>query len=277
MNPSSSSNADPARSPSFRATTRCLSADLATADAGESARDLGTLSAEKLAEILARLGALDAAQLMDADPQVVVTARRGRFVIRPGRGKLILREAHDTQQSYFELTAAEVPSYLDNLDYVAASPPSETVATGIQPVPPKKRSVAYMLFAATGLLVVISAFLTFRTDEVDPASDYAPITDAGRIATIRHQVAGTFATEGESGGRILQISPDGVVRYREPIAGSTDFDERTATCTPAVRRGSDTPLLRTSELGPIEIRDAATLVYAREIYKRRADPPTPPR
>lgn len=277
MNPSSSLNADPARSPSFRVSTRCLSADLTTADAGESARDLGTLSTEKLAEVLTCLGAFDPTQLLDADPQVVVTARRGRFFIRPGRGKLILREAHDAQQSYFELPAAEVPSYLDDRDYVPTTPPAEMPAASTSPVRSKKPAVAAALCTIAVLLAGISALFTFRTEEIDPSSDYTPITDPARIAAIRQQVTGTYATDGDEGGRVLHLSADGTVRYREPIAGSAEADERTATYTPAVRRGADTPLLRTSSLGPIEIRDAATVVYARETYTRRVDPPRPPR
>lgn len=255
-------------------TTRALSADLATAHAKEPSRSLGTLNAADFSEVLARLAAFNPALLDDAEPELVVTARRGRFIVQPGRGKLLLRSANDPEQAYVELPAGDVPAFLDNPEYVAAPPPDHPdappkVADLPAPAAPRKSAFAFALLAGALALLAGSAYVTYRPNPVDSPAQYVAVADPSQLSLLRQQVVGTFATQGDE--RSLAIGSDGIVRYRENSPDPANVYERKATYAVAMRRDSTNPVLRTSEIGPIEIRGPHTLFYAGETYTRNPD------
>lgn len=274
MHPSSSSNAEPAAGPTFKVVSRALSADLTTASVTESGRDLGTKSAVELAELLARLAALDPAQFADADPHFLVTGRRGRFTIKPGRGQLLLQAVGGQDTAYFALPVDQVPAYLDGRDPVAVpagetTPASTAVAGGAA----SRGPLAFALFALAIVLVAGSAYFTFQTEDVDPVSDYEPIAAAHEVAAVRQQTAGTFATGDEPGERSLEVRADGALIYREATTGSDEADERQGMYAVVRRRADRVMILRVAGFGPIEARADGTLFYAGETYRRRGAKP----
>ena len=71
MNPSSPSNVDHPAGPTFKVTSRALSADLSTARSDESVRELGTPDGAGLVALMEKLAVLDASEVAEADPQLV--------------------------------------------------------------------------------------------------------------------------------------------------------------------------------------------------------------
>lgn len=100
----------------FRVATREISADFSAIGSDQSPRELGGLSTEAFAELLEKFAAIPAVKLIDGDAQLIVTAKRGRYVILPSTGSLLLRPANDTQQPYVKFAPAAVPAFLDNTE-----------------------------------------------------------------------------------------------------------------------------------------------------------------
>jgi hypothetical protein len=274
MNPSSSSNAD-AAGPVFKVASRALAADLSAARIEESSRDLESTDTAGLLALLGRLAALDPADFGDADPHLVVGGRRGRFAIRPAGGRLVVRTAGADDASYLVLEPAAIPAFLDGRDLPAASADLPDAGAPAAPASPR-RALAGALFAAAGLAVAVSAWLTFRPVEIDPASAYIPIADATEADVLRRQTVGVFVTGPADDERFLEIHADGIVRYRETAPEGEPAADRSSPGTLARRRDLGTPVIRTDGLGTIDVTGADTLVYARETYVRRP-PATPSR
>lgn len=270
MNPSSSSNAEPASGPTFKVACRELSADLGTADVTESGCELGSLSAGELTGLLVKLAALDPTTFGEADPHLLVSSRRGRFIVKPGRGKLLLRSTGEQDAAYFELPVDQTPAYLDGKDPVAGSL-SEPAAIAAEPTGTWRSNpaLAVAMFVVAAALVASSAFLTFRTDEVDPVSAYTPVTAAGDVAAVRQKIIGTFATGDEPDDRTLVVRADDTLTYQEPAAGAEAPDERSGPFAVMRRRSDQVTVLRVEGFGTIEVRADGSLLYAGESYRRR--------
>ncbi len=276
MNPSSSSNAEPAPRATYKVSTRGLSADLTTVGADESSRDLGPLELGPLAELLSRLARLDLAQVGDDDPHLIITGPRGRFAVRPGRGKLVLRDAAAPHQSYLELHAADVPAYLDSHDPVTAptTPETASVATELPPARTRHPALGWAAFTLSAALVAGSAFWTFREESVDPAEDYIELTLPESTALVRKS-AGVYTYGSGDDERRLELRADGSASYQEFESGRVLAQQRDGTAAPALRRTDRVPVLRVGGLGPIEIRSADSVVFARDAYKRVAETAAP--
>ena len=268
MHPSTSLNADSPAAPTFKVTTRALTADLAAARSDESSRELGALDSDGLVALLGKLAALDPSEVAEADPHLVVTGRRGRFTIRPGRERFLLRSSTDAQ-NYLERAASEIPSFLDGKDISSPTPSDAPAPVVVRPPAETKLVLALTLFALAALIVATSAWLTFRPDEVDPGSDYVPVTAPAETITMRQQAIGTYASGTGDDERVLEITADGTARYREYGPGREPVDEHAGNYTLARRRADQVAVLRVSGLGTIELKGPDTLVFARDSYQRR--------
>jgi hypothetical protein len=272
MNPSSPSNVDHPVGPTFKVTSRALSADLSTARSDESVRELGTPDGAGLVALMEKLAVLDASEVAEADPQLVVTGRRGRFTVRPGRGLFLLRSATDGTQNYLELPAAEIPAFLDGKEMPSAAP-VDSVDPLVVSRPTKTRlTLALTLFALAVLIVAASGWFTFRPAELDPASDYVTISASADAATLRQQAIGTYVSGSGDDERILEVTANGTARYREYGTGHELVAEREGSCTVARRRKDQTVVLRVSSLGTIELTKRDTLTFAGDAYQRRPTP-----
>src|ERR1041385_9063681 len=96
----------------FRVSTIHLAPDAASADPTQGTIELGEISADALLALLERLRTLEEANVVDAEPHLVVTGRAGRFIVRAGRQKLFLYDARDHVQPYAELSAPEIVAQL---------------------------------------------------------------------------------------------------------------------------------------------------------------------
>lgn len=269
MTPSTSSSPNPAGEATFKVGTRELSADLSAVGTEQGARDLGTVSATRFAEILTRLAGLAAGAVFDADPHLVVTARRGRFLVRPSRGKLHLFDANDTTRTPLELTAAEVPAYLEGTEISAATPEVASLASSSEAVANRTRmGLVVGMLTLSALSVATSAYFTFRSTSIDADVSYTTVSAPAELASLRAQFAGEFTTGTGPNSRTLTLRPDGKLTLVEHGPDQLVVVQLADTYQVALRDGQ-IAVARTATLGPIELRDAKTLFYAGELYTRR--------
>ena len=268
MNPSSSSNAEPAAHPVFHVRTADLSSDFTRAGVDESPQDLGDLDQSHFEAVLARLAAIDLPPASDADPHLLVKAHRGRFFLRPHRGRWLVQPASSAEHAYVDLGTGEVAPYLAGGEPVLAAPSDATSELPAEPSTPTRTGLILLLAAVSPLALAGSAFLTFQSDDIDPASAYAPLASPDQITAMQVRVVGRFATDSNDERRVLEIRPDGTLTWLEFAADQSVANERRESYSFALRDGQ--PVLRVAGLGgPVSIHGPHTLVYAHETYSRQ--------
>lgn len=266
MNPSTSSSVEPTHeAAAFKVSTRQLSTDLATAGPEHDPRELGQLSASQLNPLLTKLTAFTPEKLIDADPHLVVSGRRGRFLVRPSRGKLRLFDANDLNRDPLEIGAAEVASYLDGSELKPVEATAE-VSGGVPDATNTRMGLVVALLLASFTMVGASAYLTFKPTTIDADVTYTAIA-ADQLSAFRQQFTGTFSTGTGDGSRMLTFRADGSVKFIEHGPDHAVVDERDDTYQLVLR--DNTPVARTTRLGPIDLRNATTLFYAGEVYTRQ--------
>lgn len=266
MNPSTSSNAEPTREvAAFKVSLRQLAPDLDAAGPEHDPRELGQLTASQLNPLLTKLATFTPDRLVDADPHLVVSGRRGRFLVRPSRGKLRLFDANDNTRDPLEVSAAEVADYLDGSEL---KPVEETVeiSGGVPDATNTRMGLVVALLLLSATMVGASAYFTFKPTTIDADVAYTSIA-SDQLSAFRQQFTGSFSTGTGDGSRLLTIRPDGTVKFIEHGPDQAVVDERDDTCHLVLR--GNTPVARTAYLGPIDLRDAKTLFYAGEVYTRQ--------
>jgi len=103
----------------FRVATREVSLDFSTVGPDQSPNELGAMSDAAFRTLLEKFAGIPPVKLIDGDPQLVVSAKRGRFILLPSNGKLLLRPANDPQQPYVKFAPGDVPGFLDATDQPA--------------------------------------------------------------------------------------------------------------------------------------------------------------
>lgn len=319
---SSSGSSPSGRAQPFRVTTREISPDLSTVGPDQSPHELGGLSATAFGELLEKFAAIPAVKLIDGDPQLIVSAKRGRYVILPSTGSLLLRPANDAQQPYVKFAPADVPAFLDNTDrqeqatsknfqtligsaaaIVATAEASSSEVplapiygafpekvgrlvsnapfpSGTAPAPaaPGPVKISRRLIVTLVSLVVVVAAATlwvyYGPTPAAPALPPAPpsefdlVTAPEQLASLSKRFAGTYATSGADGERLLELRANGTFHHQEFGAGLARNSNRTGTYVFAYRHGTKTPLIRASGLGTIEILDEKKLFCQRAVFTR---------
>jgi hypothetical protein len=120
---SSSGPSSGSRDGPFRVSTREISADFSTVGPDQSPGELGVLSHSAFAVLIDKFANIPAVKLIDGDPQLVVSAKRGRFLVLPSTGRLLVRPANDAQQPYVKYAPDELPGFLDSADGQPSTPP----------------------------------------------------------------------------------------------------------------------------------------------------------
>ena len=101
-----------------------------------------------------------------------------------------------------------------------------------------------------------------------PPAEFDLVTAPAQLATLKKRFTGTYATSGEAGERLLEIRADGTFHYQEFGDGLARTANRTGTYTLALRHATKAPLLRTRDLGTIEIRDEQNLFCQQAVFTR---------
>lgn len=113
---SSSGSSGSNRATPFRVATREVSLDFSVVGPDQSPSELGGFSEPAFRELVEKFAAIPTVKLLDGDPQLIVSAKRGRYVIVPSTGKLLLRPANDSQQPFIKFDPVDVPAFLDSND-----------------------------------------------------------------------------------------------------------------------------------------------------------------
>ncbi len=288
--PPSGGNSAP-RGPTYQVSTRELSADFSRVGPDEHARDLGAIDGPQFLRQLEQLVAIDPLKLIDADPQLLVTVKTGRFLIQPQGGKLLVRPFSALDQMFFKFSPAEIPPFLDG----APPTPPKTFTTLIgsaalraesaPPIPqpetpppsPSERNSGRRLVLGTLVVLALAVaggsawFFLGTAPPPAPAarvSAFDPITSSLQLTSLQKRFAGTYATSGEAGERMLDLRPDGSFRYQEFGSSLAVIKNDAGSYTFALRHGTPTPVLRAPVLGPVEIRDENSLLVRGLIFTR---------
>jgi hypothetical protein len=285
------------RGPVYQVTTRELSFDFVEVGPDQPARDLGSIDAGKFCQLLEQLCAIDPLKLVDADPQIIVTVKNGRFLIQPQGGKLLVRPVNALDQIFFKFAPDEIPGFLDDSAPKPSKPPAPTTLIGSavarveaasppppQPAAPPPRQPSRVIPIALTLAVALVAagtgwFFYFSTPPAPPPPPVvkkAPEFDLvppEQLAGLQQRFAGTYATSGEAGERLLDLRADGTFNYQEFGTGVSRTAHEAGTFTFAWRHGTQTPVLRAGPLGVIEANDENSLVVRKVVFTRLPPPP----
>jgi hypothetical protein len=294
------------RGPTYLVTTRELSADFAEVGSDQSSRDLGAIDGARFLHLLEKLVAIDALRLVDADPQLFVTVKSGRFLIQPQGGKLLVRPTNALDQIFFKLSPAEIPPFLDGVPFEqpttapatlisSATARVESATSAAAPIspplpPPKKKSNRGLVFGALGTVVLIGGSVWFFFGRPPPPPppkptpiakskpaapsvavrppDFDPITSVTDLANLQTRFTATYATSGDAGERMLELRADGTFRYQEFGASLAVTRHDNGPYTFAFRHGTKTAVLRAPPLDPIELRDDNTLFLRDAVFTR---------
>ena len=101
-----------------------------------------------------------------------------------------------------------------------------------------------------------------------PPPEFDRIASPEQLASLQNQFAGTYATSGEAGERMLELRADGTFHYQEFGASLAVTKHNNGTYTIVLRHGTQTPVLRAGELGAIEIRDDNALILHQTVFTR---------
>lgn len=246
----------------FNVTVINLTTDLRTARPDLGAHCLGTFDAAQLEAALETFRAIDPVQNLDAEPQVVVESRCGKYLVRTGQGKLFLYDARDSSIPYVELEPAQMVAALARSP--TASDRSADPTTPVRTSP--HLAVGVTILAAGLLLSGYTVYSTFYVDDVNRLPPIQLVTDERELAGLRLSVVGHYVTGREPGDRGIVVTADGSVHFTKIVAGGerTDADD-----TYRIGRGSDGSVcLATTGSGVIDVRNIDTMVYYRDTYRR---------
>lgn len=249
----------------FQVTTVSLSADARQANEKLGSIQVGDVSRAELFALLERFRQIDNVQNLEAEPKVSIVAPAGRFVVRTGQGRLLLYDARDSTKSYAELTTAEIITQLETSP--SSRVPLQESAKSL-PAPPASapnRGIAVAILVAGLALNGYTLYTVFYVENVNVRPDLTLITDAAEIKMRQHDVIGVFATGGEPGDRMIEVSKDGRVMFSE-LGSRTGASGTSDTYRIARRAGK--LCLATTDSGVIDVLNIDTLVYYRDTYRR---------
>ncbi len=260
--------------PIFNVTLVNLDADARTAVPDQGRLSLGKLTTDQLIALLEAFRELDPLQNLEAEPEILVEARREKYLIRNDRKNLLLYNVRNTAEPAYKLTPAEIIAELDGSAASARTTtvpfagsrekPAETIEYVPPPVAPKKPPVLLAAVAILlGLGVLAVGFLTFSQKEPVP---YTLITDSAERTQAGSTLVGVYMTGSEPGQHGIAVMDDGAIKLFElnsQVAPSVIYD------TYRLGRLDTTLCLVTHQPGGvIEARDRDTLVYCGETYQR---------
>ncbi len=253
----------------FNVTLVNLSADASAADTAHDRSDLGELPAAQVQALLEQFARLDAVSNADAEPQINLSVRSGKFIVRTGRGKLFLYNARDSAQPYAELTAAEIVSQLLGEAGAAAegdvADPADPAAQPAGRPRPANRGIAVAILAAGLAVNGYTAYSAFNTQTVNTRPAVTLVTDPAEAANRLREIAGTYATGSRPGDRVIEIRADGTALFSAFGAkGARSYGSEPFK----LGRHGGKFALALRDAGLIEIQNLDTVVYYRDIYRR---------
>ncbi len=191
----------------MKVTTENLNPECTVADPAFGRIERGELTAEELQALLANFATVDASQDQRHDPGVIVRVRDKSHLIRPARGQWLLYNARDVSQPGIKVGLPELMAVLQETTPPPAtgeSAPEEPLAP---PTTPRRnpRALLAALLLAVGLGLNLWALAQWALRERPAAPECAPITDAAKLAELRRDLVGAYATGSDAGSRVITI------------------------------------------------------------------------
>jgi hypothetical protein len=189
--------------------------DFSAVGPDQSPQDLGALDSGAFRTLIEKFAAIAPVKLIDGDPQLVVTAKRGRFFVLPSNGKLLLRPAHAPEQPYLKFEPAELPAFLDTLDQSAQSPiPAKNFQTLIgsaaavvadrgATIPPTRAAPIYATIPPTPAAPIYGLFPDRPAAAVTPSPPRVPPTATLPVGSPRRPLNRRLAL---AGGLLLALT-----------------------------------------------------------------------
>lgn len=245
----------------LKVTLNHLSPDARAVRAGT--HELGECDPATLQALLENLRTLvlPTAPSSEDEPEIVITAPTGKFLVRSGAQKLFLYNARDSSEPYVELTSAAI---VEQLTAAPLPPPDDDVGL-VTEAKSANRNAAYFILFIGLLLNGYTLYSVFYTERVNRPPPVTLLTDAAEIQNYARRFTGTFQTGDAPGDRAIIISPDGTLRFvefgtRNRRAESTDVYQ--------IGRHEGKICFATTDNGVVDASTVDSLVYYRDTYRR---------
>jgi hypothetical protein len=248
----------------FHVTTINLSPDTTADDPAHGTADLGELNADEFLALLERFRRLGPVQNREAEPQLFVGARAGKFRVRTSQGKLFVDQPGDPSRLPAELPPAEIARHLDQIAGVPTTTDAPSADRSRERAP--SRAIAAALLVAGLSLNAYTLSTVFDTASVNEKPVVALVTDPAEISAHLADAIGTFATGDRPGDRTISVTADGKIRFAE-LGARAGLDGNRDTFR--LGRLGKNYCLHTVDSGVVEVLNLDTLVYYRDVYKRR--------
>ena len=259
----------PSAPSAFPTQLRGISADFSEISLGLEEIDLGSLSEESLIDLLKRFLAIDPVDLIDADPEIIITGRRGRYSVKNSHHKLTLRPVADPMAAFVELSAEEIPSWMDQTDSLLQ--PEDHTSKRNQAIllihqrSPRQYYVAALMIISLGIFGA-TVYYSFRPAPINDEAEYQPVKNPQKIATLNKMAVGRFTNIDASvkilvqdNNRLVLIKLDGP-QHRQKNESTHPYKFMT--------NAKGEPVLYTSEIGVINLINQSTLRDNGDAYRR---------
>lgn len=231
-------------------------------------QDLGNLDTSSFVDLLDTFVAIDPMKLVDADPEILLSGRRGRFTARTSHGKLNLQPTGDSTSAFQELSPELVPEWLNQAEGTLLAAGTEEVQDEI--ITPDSTSSRQGLVTALMIVSLIavgaSAYFTYQPATIINEKDYTLITDPGQTAELQLNAVGRYANV-DGSIEILVEDSNRVVLIETAGPNDEEREESPDQYSP-MTNASGQQVLLSHEIGVITISDRDTLSYNGDVYRR---------
>jgi hypothetical protein len=169
----------PVNSTPFRVSTRAISLDFSSVGTELPPQELGAVSASALRSMLERFSNLDAIKLVHADPQLIVTAPRGEFIVRSSNGTLLVRSADNAHEPFVSFSPAD---FLVFAETNATPPPPLTPTRKFQTLVGAASARLPVLPDPKNIVPSVPIYGAFRTPTVPPPEFKVPLSSPSASA-----------------------------------------------------------------------------------------------
>lgn len=253
-----------------------LAPDARSAAPGGQKLEQRGIAGEEIRILLQNFCDIDPVENAMAEPEIRVQARGQSCRIQAGHKKLIFYDALNRDAPGHMCSVAEVMAELDGSASAARSTPllaqalasgSMRAAAGYVPPPPSAPNVARLTGMSLGAAALLGAlvYLHLSRPADEPRSGFQPLP-AAEAEALRTSIAGVYLTGAEPGRHGIVVQPTGELRLFQLRA--TEAPRLVHATAEPGRTGASLAFATNQPGGHVEIRDAETLVYCGETYKR---------
>ncbi|MEX2045351.1 MAG: hypothetical protein WD941_08360 [Opitutus sp.] len=253
--------------PRFAVTRHHLSPDLKQAGEEFADVEVAGIAPEKLRTWLVALTKLAPKVEYPVAPELRIVGPHGRFLVQAKSGQVRVT-SWSSNAGGLDLTPDRILSLIMGTDALEAATFAFEGHGGSGVARPRGVKISLLIIAILGSNAATAWMLT-RPPPRLPTSVLAEFTLAGGepAGRILADFAGDYETGAAEGDRGLRISPDGTLRWVRYGPNRTIVEETGLTARAA--ESNSRPVLVADNHGMIELKDAITVVYFGDTYRRK--------